>query len=76
VAARALAAAAAARRSVASPLWPVLTPLVDDLTARSAAAPAQPHQDRDDDLLQILGRTLDELADVSPSAATGPSGER
>ena len=36
VAARALAAAAAARRdSVASPLWPVLTPLVDDLTLRS-----------------------------------------
>ena len=70
VAARALAAADAARRDVASPLWPVLTPLVDDLAAR---ARAQAGGDAgidggDTDLRQVLDRTLEELG--GPAAGT------
>ena len=69
VAARALAAAAAARRDVASPLWPVLTPLVDDLTARARepagrrTAEAAVAEGRESDLRQVLDRTLTALAD-------------
>jgi predicted ATPase/class 3 adenylate cyclase len=75
-AARALAAAAVARHDVASPLWPVLTPLVDELTARSRAAlgdQAEPAvvEGRQSDLRQVLTRTLDELADTPQSSATG-----
>ena len=62
VAARALTAAAAARRSVASPLWPVLQPVVDDLTVRSGAAPAV--TDREPDLHQVLDRTLADVLDA------------
>jgi hypothetical protein len=69
VATRALAAAAAARRDVASPLWPVLTPLVDDLTARAldelgdhTAAVAE---GTESDLRQVLDLTLTEVADLS-----------
>ena len=70
---RALAAAAAARSDVASPLWPVLTPVVADLTARAAAAlgehaEAAAAEGRGAQLLQILGRTLDA---VSQPAASG-----
>jgi hypothetical protein len=67
---RALAAAAAARSDVASPLWPVLTPLVADLTARSEdalgeRAEAAAAEGREADLQQILGRTLDEISERS-----------
>jgi predicted ATPase len=58
VAARALAAAAAARRDIASPLWPVLTPLVDDLTARAGRPPAADVGDPQ----QVLDRTLADVA--------------
>jgi hypothetical protein len=47
---------------------------VDELTARSRTAPAQLDEGRDEDLLQVLGRTLDELADLSPAAVS--PGER
>jgi predicted ATPase/class 3 adenylate cyclase len=70
VAARALAAAAAARRDVASPLWPALTPLVDGLTARArnqSGDRAQPAvaEDSELDLRQVLDRTLTEIAQPS-----------
>jgi hypothetical protein len=64
VAARAVAAADAARHGVASPLWPVLCPLVDDLTARSRAALGSEAmatavvEGRESDLGEVLGRTL------------------
>ena len=63
VAARALAAASAARRDVASPLWPVLTPLVDDLTARAR---------------EQLGADADRpspKAGVRPPAGAGPDAD-
>jgi predicted ATPase/class 3 adenylate cyclase len=67
VAARALAAAASARRDVATPLWPVLSPLVDRLTSRSRdqlgdGADAALAEGRDWDLRRALDRTLDDLA--------------
>ena len=65
VAATALAAAAAARRSVASPLWPVLQPLVDDLTLRSGVDSA-PAAVEEPDLRQVLDRTLAALSDAAP----------
>jgi len=73
VATRALAAAAAARTDVASPLWPALTPLVDDLTARSRArlgdqVAAAESEGRDADLLQVLDRTLEDLTTRSPAS--------
>jgi hypothetical protein len=67
-AARALAAAAGARRDVASPLWPVLTPLIDELAARarerlgSDAAEEAEAEGRRGDLRQVLEQTLDDLA--------------
>jgi predicted ATPase len=67
VAARALAAAAAGRREVAAPLWPVLAPLVDELTARAreqlgdATAEAVVADGRQWDLPQALERTLEDL---------------
>ena len=71
VAARALAAASAARRDVASPLWPVLTPLVDDLTGKArvqlgAAGGSAVAEGRESDLRQVLDLTLTELADRPP----------
>ena len=73
VAARALAAAAAARRDVASPLWPVLTPLVDDLTDRARKqladhADAAVAEGRTSDLRHVLDLTLTEVADRPPEA--------
>jgi hypothetical protein len=48
---------------MASPLWPVLQPLVDDLTVRSGAdTPASENQE--EDLQQVLDRTLGELLDA------------
>jgi hypothetical protein len=72
VAAGALAAASAARRDVASPLWPVLTPLVDDLTARARSqlgdgADAVVAEGQESDLRQVLDRTLTEIDDRPPS---------
>ena len=67
-AARALAAAAAGRRELASPLWPALTPMVEGLAARArerlgaAAAAAAEAEGRDGSPLDSLTRTLDELA--------------
>jgi hypothetical protein len=69
VAARALAAASAARQDVASPLWPVLTPLVDDLTARAqlgADVGSAVAEGRESDLRQVLDLTLTEVADRPP----------
>ena len=71
VAARALAAAAAARRDVASPLWPVLTPLVDGLTARARVlsgddAAATAAEGAEPDPRQVLDRTLEEVAAGPP----------
>jgi predicted ATPase len=76
VAARALGTAAAARRDVASPLWPILAPLVAGLTtdARNRLgdrAGTEMDEGRDSDLRQVLGRTLDELTDPAPG---GPNG--
>ena len=76
VAARALAAADAARRDVASPLWPVLTPLVDGLTARARnklgdEAGAAIAEGRESDLRHVLDRTLEELTDRTPGTAIG-----
>jgi len=74
VAARALAAADAARRDVASPLWPVLTPLVDGLTTRARdqlgdEAGAAIAEGRESDLRHVLDRTLEELTDQTPGSA-------
>jgi hypothetical protein len=72
IAARALATASAARRDVASPLWPVLTPLVDGLTVRARSQSGE-QADPDiapgtqSDLRQVLDLTLTEIADGSPS---------
>jgi len=76
VAARALAAAAAARRDVASPLWPVLTPLVDGLTTRARdqlgdEARAAIAEGRESDLRHVLDRTLEQLIDRAPGTAIG-----
>jgi hypothetical protein len=76
VAARALAAAAAARRDVASPLWPVLTPLVDDLTARARHQLADQGQaavaeGTESDLRQVLDRTWEEVAGRPSDSASG-----
>jgi hypothetical protein len=76
VAARALAAADAARRDVASPLWPVLTPLVEGLTARARnklgdEAGAAIAEGRESDLRRVLDRTLEELTDRTPGTAIG-----
>jgi hypothetical protein len=74
VAARALAAAEAARRDVASPLWPVLSSLVEDVAARSRAAlgddatEAAVAEGRESDLRQVLDRTLAVLSDDGPDA--------
>jgi hypothetical protein len=68
VAARALAAAAAARQDVAPPLWPALAPLVDDVTVRSRsllgreAAEAAEEEGRQESIQQILDRTLRDLS--------------
>jgi hypothetical protein len=68
VAARALAAAAAARHDLAPPLWPALTPLVDDVASRSRrslgsqAADAAEAEGRQETIEQILDRTLQDLA--------------
>jgi hypothetical protein len=65
---RALAAANAARHDVASPLWPVLTPMVDATMARARAALGEPTAEaavaegRQADLRQVLDRTLEELS--------------
>jgi hypothetical protein len=71
VAARALAAASAARRDVASPLWPVLTPLVDDLTARARdwsekQAGSAVADGTASDLRQVLDRTLTDVGEGPP----------
>ena len=71
VAVRALAAADAARHDVASPLWPVLSPLVEDLTARSRAALGEGTAEavaegREADLRSVLDRTLAALSDDEP----------
>jgi hypothetical protein len=74
VAARALAAAAAARRDVAFPLWPALAPLVDGLTARArAAAPDAVIAGDAADLRAVLERTLRDLTD-SESPRLTPTG--
>ena len=74
VAVRALAAADAARHDVASPLWPVLSPLVEDLTARSRAAlgegtaEAAVAEGREADLRSVLDRTLAAVSDAAGSS--------
>jgi predicted ATPase/class 3 adenylate cyclase len=70
-AARALAAAGAARQTVAQPLSPALTPLLDDLAARARqelgdeAYEAADEEGRRWPLLQALDRTLHELEDTA-----------
>ncbi len=81
VAARALASAARARRDVASPLWPALAPLVDELTARSLAelgdpAEAAVAEGREEDLRQVLDRTLQDLADAGVAPVPGATANR
>jgi predicted ATPase/class 3 adenylate cyclase len=63
VAARALAAAAAARRGLAMPLWPALDPLVDRLTARAREQVGDDAvaETREENLGQALARALDDL---------------
>ena len=70
-AARALAAADAARRHLASPLWPVLAPLVDDLNTRARTESgdgAAVAEGRESDLRQVLDRTLEELTVRTPDS--------
>jgi hypothetical protein len=77
VAVVALAAADAARSDVASPLWPVLDPFIEDLAARSRAAlgddatEAAIAEGREADLRHVLDRTLTALSDGDPDP-TGP----
>ena len=65
------------RQPFASPLWPVLTPLVDDLSARSRAAlgdhaaEAAIAAGRQEDIRQVLDRTVEELADAGATPTNG-----